>query len=101
KELVKWRSFSGGENQRLRLIGALALSEVLLNYVGITPTLEILDEPSKSLSRQGVKDLIDYLADRAQNLGKRILLVDHHAYESSKFASVTTVVKDKSGSYIE
>lgn len=98
---IKFESYSGGEGQRLRLIGSLALSEVLLNYAGLQPNLIFLDEPSRSLSARGIEDLVELLADLAERFKKQIWLVDHHAVESSRFASVTTIVKRKSGSVIE
>jgi DNA repair exonuclease SbcCD ATPase subunit len=98
-EPVKWESWSGGEGQRLRLAGALALSEVLLNHAGIEINLEILDEPSRSLASS--RDLIDALAERAERLQRRILYVDHLAIESSQFASTIMIVKTKEGSRID
>jgi len=35
KGAVKWNAWSGGEGQRLRIVGALALSEVLLNHADV------------------------------------------------------------------
>jgi len=100
KAPVKWESWSGGEGQRLRVVGALALSEVLLNHAGVVPSLELLDEPSRGLSSEGVHDLIEMLASRAKSLSKNIFYVDHMARETTKFVSVITVVKDKAGSHI-
>lgn len=101
-EPVKWESWSGGESQRLRLIGALALSQVLLNHAGVEPSIEILDEPSQFLSDEGVSDLGDFLADRAKQLKRQIWYIDHHVVESTKFASVVTVCKDREGgSYVK
>lgn len=98
----KWEAWSGGEGQRLRLVGALALSEVLLNYAGVECSLEILDEPTRHLSEDGVRDLVEFLGDRARSLGRSTWLVDHMAIESSAFDSVVTIVKDaRVGSYIE
>lgn len=98
---VRWEVWSGGEGQRLRLVGALALSEVLLNRAGVEPNLEVLDEPTKHLSVPGVENLCNYLADRAEATGKTIWLVDHTARQTQNFAQVVTVVKGKKGSYIE
>lgn len=98
---VKWASWSGGEGQRLRLVGALALSEVLLNHAGIECNLEVLDEPTRGIGGDGVRDLCEWLAARADALGKQTWLVDHLAREGMAFKSVTTVVKDaEQGSYI-
>lgn len=98
---VKWESWSGGEGQRLRLVGALALSEVLLHYAGVEVDLEILDEPTRGLSDEGVSDLCEFLADRADALERQIFYVDHMVVESTRFASVLTVVKSKEGSVLK
>jgi len=95
---VKWESWSGGEGQRLRVLGALALSEVLLNHAGITTNLEILDEPTRGLSDEGVDDLCRYLALRAEQLNKQCWLIDHAAIPSAQFTSTLTVIRDKKGS---
>lgn len=100
KEAVKWECWSGGEGQRLRIIGALALSSVLLNHAGVAVDLEVLDEPTESLSVEGVHDLVDFLSQRARNQKKNIWFVDHHTVESAKFDQVVTVTKDKQGSHI-
>jgi DNA repair exonuclease SbcCD ATPase subunit len=97
---VRWESWSGGEGQRLRIIGALALSDVLLNNAGIGTGFEILDEPTRHLSAEGVRDLCDYLSERAHSLRRQIWLVDHQAIESARFSSSLTIAKDKDGSYL-
>ena len=97
---VKWECWSGGESQRLRLAGALALSEVLLAHAGIEIDLEVLDEPTKHLSDEGVRDLGEMLAARAELVERKILYIDHAAYEGSQFASTITVRKTKEGSQI-
>lgn len=101
KDPVKWQAWSGGEGQRLRLVGSLALAEVLLNHAGIDSTLEILDEPTRHLSAEGIRDIHEFLSDRALRLKKQIFYVDHAAISSRHFSSTITVVKDKSGSHLE
>lgn len=98
---VKWEVWSGGEGQRLRIVGALALSEVLLSRANVQTDLEILDEPTRHMTVGGANDLCEYLRDRAQQLKKNCWFVDHLTHETSKFSSVTTVVKQKTGSVIE
>lgn len=100
-EPARWEAWSGGESQRLRLVGALALSDVLLNYAGVQTDLEILDEPTRGLSPGGVRDLCEWLSARAKVLGRRTLLVDHHAVDATYFKSTFTVVKDETGSHVE
>lgn len=98
KNPVKWECWSGGEGQRLRLVGALTLSEVLLARAGVEPKMEVLDEPTRGLSDQGVIDLCEYLADRAQQLDRVVMYIDHMSVESSRFTSVLTVRKTVKGS---
>ncbi len=101
RKAVRWEAWGGGVGQRLRIVGALALSDVLLTQAGVQTNLEILDEPSRGLSTEGVQDLCAFLADRAKQQNKNIVFVDHKAVESVHFANVLTVVKNKKGSYIE
>jgi DNA repair exonuclease SbcCD ATPase subunit len=100
KKPVRWEAWSGGEGQRLRLIGALALAEVLLAHAGLEPKIEILDEPTRHLSPEGVRDVAEYLILRSQDTGRKIFLVDHQLMDSSQFASTITIAKDRKGSYV-
>lgn len=95
---VKWECWSGGEGQRLRLVGALALSEVLLTRAGVDAKIEILDEPTRGLSPGGIIDLCEFLSDRAKQLESSIFYCDHQSVESVRFTSVLTVVKTAKGS---
>ena len=93
---VRWEAWGGGVGQRLRVIGALALSEVLLGHAGVTTNLTVLDEPTRHMSPEGVGDLVELLADRAGD-GQTVWLVDHIARESGRFASVLALEKDAGG----
>jgi len=101
KGLVKWESWSGGEAQRLRLVGALSLASVLLNHAGVEPSIEVLDEPTQHLSDEGIHDLCDFLADRAKLTERRIFYADHQSVDSARFAGTITVRHDKLGSYLK
>lgn len=101
KAAVKWECWSGGEGQRLRIIGTAALSSVLLNHVGVSTNFEVYDEPTESLSREGISDLVELLAQRAKDTKKAIWLIDHHVIESSHFVQTTLVNKGKNGSVLE
>jgi DNA repair exonuclease SbcCD ATPase subunit len=97
---VRWENWSGGESQRLRLLGALALSETLLNHAGIEPGMEVLDEPTQHLSLQGVRDLVGFLAARARTLSRQVWFIDHRAVDSDRFNAVLTVTRDHDGASI-
>lgn len=99
-QAVKWESWSGGESQRLRLVGAVALSEVLLRHAGVSSNLEIFDEPTQHLSPSGVSDLCAYLAARAKANGKTVWLIDHSAREGATFSGTVTVTKTEKGSVL-
>lgn len=98
---VKWQRWSGGESQRLRLIGALALSQVLLSRVGVEVNMEFLDEPVHFVGENGVDDICAYLAERAKEQGRKVVLVDHMALESSMFTGTVRVTKTVEGSKVE
>ena len=98
---VRWESWSGGEGQRLRLIVALAFADTLLNYAGAQINLRVLDEPTRGLSPEGVRDLCELLSNYADEHDASIWYVDHHSIESTHFTSVVTIVNDKDGAYVE
>jgi DNA repair exonuclease SbcCD ATPase subunit len=100
KKAVRWAAWGGGVAQRLRLVGAIALSEVLLHRAGVSSNLLIMDEPTRSLSRAGIDDLVELLSDLAKRSRKTVLFVDHHAVPSSRFSTVLTVIRDNTGSRI-
>jgi DNA repair exonuclease SbcCD ATPase subunit len=96
---VKWESWSGGENQRLLIAGALALSEVLLRHAGIECDMIVLDEPTRHMSKEGVNNLVDHLVSMGRD--RQVFYCDHMAIESSRFAHVITITKDAKGSRID
>lgn len=100
KKTVRWEVWSGGEAQRLKLAGSMALAEVLLNHAGLSTNLEVFDEPSRGMSRAGITDLCDFLSERAARLNKAIFLTDHHALSTGRFKNVLTMIKDRKGSYL-
>ena len=92
----RWEAWSGGEGQRLRLVASRALAEALLRRAGVACDLMIFDEPSKGLSPEGVADMVDMLADCADD-GAQIIYIDHQAVVSNRFASVSRIIKGASG----
>lgn len=92
---INWKAWSGGEGQRLRILGAMALSEVLLRRAGVECDQLVLDEPTKHLSPEGVMMTVDFLCDRARDM--QIFYVDHTARASNRFASTITVTRSPKG----
>ena len=101
KEPQPGESYSGGEFQRLQLAITFALSEILLSRAGIETDFEILDEPTTSLSDEGIDDLLECLHERARTLNRRILMIDHQILDRGSFDGSVTVVKSKRGIYLE
>jgi len=100
EELVPWEAWSGGESQRLRLGGTMGLANLILQRKGMVSNLQIWDEPSQHLSPEGLEDLVDLLAQRAQTLDQQIFLVDHNSYDYGGFEAVFCVEKGRDGSQI-
>ena len=91
---VPWEAWSGGETQRLRLAGALGMADLILTCFGMSPGMEIFDEPSQFLSQRGVADLVSSLRDRALTTGRLIFLIDHRNLDTSQFSGQYTVVRE-------
>lgn len=98
---VRWENYSGGERQRLRLAGALALSEVLLAQSGARVDFRVLDEPTRGLSGEGVSDLVEVLGNYARSGGLRIFVIDHMAIDGAEFAGTIVIERKKSGLALE
>lgn len=101
-EPVRWENWSGGETQRLQLAGDLGLSNLIMQQVGLTNTVEFYDEPSTHLSPEGMLDLAHMLHERAMSEGKRIWIVDHASItDFGEFEAIIIARKDTGGSTIE
>jgi DNA repair exonuclease SbcCD ATPase subunit len=97
---IMFEAYSGGESQRLQLAVTAALSEILLDRAGVTTNIEILDEPSRHLSQEGIADLLECLRERAIDLRRCIYFIDHNSLESAHFDRIITIEKRQSGSLI-
>jgi len=94
---VPWESYCGGEVQRWKLATTFGMSEVLLSRAGLSPNIEVLDEPTQHMSAGGVDALLEQLAERAQELGRAIYFIDHHSLDRGYFTDVLLVRKDIDG----
>lgn len=100
QEPITWEALSGGESTRWQLACTFGLAEVLLSRCGVTPNIEVLDEPTKHLSQSGIDDLLDCLKERALNLDRSIYFIDHRLLDSGYFDKVICVEKTEAGSRI-
>lgn len=96
---VRFEAWSGGETQRLCLAGDIGLSNLIMEQAGLEAKVEFYDEPSEHLSAEGLQDLAETLADRAEEQGKQIFLIDHHVIEFGRFTDVFRITRDKEGSH--
>lgn len=95
-----WRSWSGGERQRLRLAANMGLGDLIRSRVGSSIPLEVWDEPTNGLSPEGWRDLFESLAARARLEQRVIFITDHKAHDFGGFAGTATVIKRPSGSTV-
>jgi hypothetical protein len=96
QEPIDWAAFSGGEAQRWHIAVTCGLSEVLLSRAGIEPDIEIYDEITNYISSEGIDDVMEFLKERAIELGRKIYLIDHHIGVGD-FTDVVEIVKDETG----
>lgn len=97
---VRFEAYSGGESQRWQLAASFGLSEVLLSRAGLTPNVEIIDEPTQHLTDIGIDDLLECLETRARELRRQIYFIDHRSLNRAAFAGVITVTHNHGGSSI-
>lgn len=98
---VVWEAWSGGETQRLKIAGAIGLSNLIASRNAIKPSLEVWDEPTQHLNATGVEDLLGFFRDRAESTGRQIFLVDHRSLDQGLFDGEYRVTKTRKGSTIE
>lgn len=92
-----WEAWSGGEGQRLRLAGTLALANLILRKYDQRSNLQIWDESLLWLSGSGREDMLDLLQEIARREEKTIFIIDQNEL-SFAFDGVLTIIKDDEGS---
>lgn len=97
---TRWESWSGGESTRLLIASALGLSQLIRNRYGIDCPLEVFDEPSTFLSKEGRDDLTAFLKDRADAERKQIWLISHESQSSGHFDGKCTSVLTSKGAVL-
>lgn len=98
---VPWEAWSGGESQRLRIAATMGLGNLIRGHSGTPLELEVWDEPTQWMSGQGVTDLLDALARRAQQEKRQIWVVDHRTLGYGNWSGICTVTKTRKGSRIQ
>lgn len=100
-ELVPFECWSGGEGQRLRLAGTLALIDLINSKTGINSSIEFLDEPTQWLSDSGIDDLLYILKQRSLEKNKQIFIIDHRDFNTfGDFNGTIQIIKNHKGSEI-
>ncbi len=99
-DLRPWEAWSGGEGQRLRLAGTLALSNLILRQFNRTCNIQCWDEKLHWLSGSGEDSMLELLQETAKQEGKTIFVVDQHNLDFA-FDGIIKVIKDKKGSRVE
>jgi len=97
---VSWESWSGGETQRLRIAGAIGLSDLVCARRGFHPSVEFWDEPTAHLNSAGVDDLVELLGVRARQRRRQVYLIDHRAIDAGDFDGEIRVRKSSLGSQL-
>ena len=72
-------SLSGGELTRVCIAVQMAVANLIHSACGVSPNIEVWDEPSTWISQEGTDDLLDILNNRAQAYGRTIYLIDHRS----------------------
>lgn len=98
---VPFAAWSGGERQRLKIAGSMGFMSLVSAHTGMDLGIEVYDEPTRSLSAEGIYSLLEALRKRALSTGKRVWLVDHHTFDYGDFSGRTLVSKYENGSKLQ
>lgn len=97
---VPWEAWCGGETQRLKVATSLALADLVSVQRHFRCSVEVLDEPTRGMTQEGVEDLLRSLRDRALREKKVIWIVDHST-PTGVFDGTAMVRKTRNGSVIK
>lgn len=98
---VPWEAWSGGERQRLIVAAQMGLANLIRARTGTLIDLEVWDEPTVGMSPQGVQDLLEALATRADREKRCIWIVDHRTLGFAGFAGEVGAIKTTKGSHFD
>lgn len=91
---VPFKSWSGGEAQRLRLASSIAIADLIDSGAYVQLGFEVWDEPTTWVKQDGIDALLAALHRRAQQWNKQVWLIDHHVLHSGEFDQTFKVRKE-------
>jgi DNA repair exonuclease SbcCD ATPase subunit len=94
------RAWSPGELQRVRLAITLGLAHFIQEMAGVTYRFEVWDEPTSWLSEEGIEDLLETLAYRANSAQRSVWIIDHRSFDKTAFDEIWTATKTLEGTTV-
>ena len=91
--LVPWHVWSGGETQRIRIATAVGLQRLIQSRTSFSCNLEVWDEPTEHMSKEGIEDLLNFFEMRQQEDKKQVWLVDHKSLEFGGFSGSAVLTR--------
>lgn len=98
---IPFNTYSGGEQQRLRLAVMMGFGDLLRQQYAMTDGIEVYDESTNFLSNEGVDDFLALLKLRAAETNRTIFVVDHKVLAPGDIYKNLHIVKTTNGSSIE
>jgi DNA repair exonuclease SbcCD ATPase subunit len=102
QHLVPFECWSGGEGQRLKIAGTMGLQDLITSRFGFDSNIEVWDEATAWMSKEGIADFMEILRERADELNKLIFVIDNrdlHTY--GNFKDTLRLVHDSNGTRID
>ena len=94
---ITYEELSGGEKQRIEIVMALALHDVIAKNSNIN--LLIFDEAFENLDEEGRSIVLDLIKQKAED--KTVFVVSHADIIEALGVKYISVEKDEKGSYFE
>lgn len=95
--MVPWNVWSGGETQRIRIAVAVGLLRLIQSRTSFNCNLEIWDEPTEHMSKEGIEDLLNFFEVRQKDDQKQLWLVDHRTLDFGGFDGSANLTRTKGG----
>lgn len=89
----EYKSLSGGEQRRADLAIQFALREMLVNSLGFSSNILVLDEITDNLDSNGVEALVRFLGEKLSDV-ESVFVVTHHSALPMPYDKKITVTKN-------